>query len=50
MKCFNMEEWKLVKVSIPIGFKLYIEHYPNKQEDISYIKHVPYASTVDSLM
>jgi len=45
-----MLDSKQVKVPIPIGVKLYVEHCPKTQEEEEGISCVPYASAVSSLM
>jgi hypothetical protein len=50
MKRFNMQDCKPVKVSISVGSRLIVEQFPNTQEEIEGMAHVPYASLVGSLM
>ena len=46
-----MQESKPVKVPIPVGVKLSVEHCPKSQEEEENISRVPYViSTVGSLM
>ena len=45
-----MQECKLVKVSTPIGVRLSAEQCPNTEEEEEDTSHVPYASSVRSLM
>eukprot|EP00253_Pinus_taeda_P018366 PITA_18366 len=47
---FNMQDSKLVKVSIPVGVRLSAEQCPKTQEEEEDMSHVPYASAVGSLM
>ena len=47
---FNMQDSKPVKVHIPVGVKLPVEECPKTQEEEEDMSHVPYASTVSSLM
>jgi hypothetical protein len=47
---FNMHGSKLVKVPIPIGVKLSIDHCPKTQEEEEDMSHVPYASAVGSFI
>jgi hypothetical protein len=46
LKCFNMQDCKLVKVPIPVGKRLTIEKCPKTLEEIEDMAHVPYASVV----
>jgi hypothetical protein len=50
LKQFNTQDCKLVKVPIPVGKRLTVEHFPKTQEDIEDMAHVPYAIAVGSLM
>jgi phosphoribosyl-AMP cyclohydrolase len=45
-----MHECKLVRVPIPVGVKLYVDHCPKTQEEEEDMSHVPFASVVGSLM
>jgi hypothetical protein len=47
---FNMQERKLVRVSIHVGVKLYVDRCPKTQEEEEDMSHVPYASAVGILM
>jgi hypothetical protein len=47
---FNMHGSKSVKVPIPIGVKLFVDQCPKTQEEEEDMSHVPYASSVGSLM
>jgi hypothetical protein len=50
LKCFNMQDSKLVKVSIPVGERLIVEDCPKTHEEIEEMTHVPYANVFGSLM
>jgi hypothetical protein len=50
LKCFNMQDCKHVKVSIPVGESLIVEQCPRTREEIEDMERVPYASVVGSLM
>jgi len=50
LKCFNMQECKLVKEPIIVGMTLYVEKCPKAQEEIEYMVHVPCANGVGSLI
>jgi hypothetical protein len=50
LKCFNMQDCKLVKVPIPVGSRINVKQCPRTQEEIEDMAHVPYASIVGSLM
>jgi hypothetical protein len=50
LKCFNMQDWKPMKVPIPVGERLNVEQCPRTQEEIEDMACVPYASVVGSLM
>ena len=41
---------KPIKVLIPVGVKLSVDHCPKTQEEEEDVSHVPYASAIDSLM
>ena len=45
-----MQDYKLVKVPIPVGTKLFANQCPKSQEDIANMACVPYANVVCSLM
>ena len=45
-----MQDFKLVKVPIPVGTKLSAEQCPKSEEEIEYMAHVPYASAIGCLM
>jgi len=45
-----MQDSKLVKVLIPVGVKLSSKQCPKTQEEEEDMSHVPYASSVGSLM
>eukprot|EP00253_Pinus_taeda_P005805 PITA_05805 len=47
---FNIRDSKPVKVPIPIGVKLSDKQCPKTQEEEEDMSHVPYASSVGSLM
>jgi hypothetical protein len=50
LKRLNMQNFKPVKVSIPMGERIIIERCPRTQEEIEDMAHVPYAIFVGSLM
>jgi hypothetical protein len=50
LKHFNIKDCKSVKVPIPVREKLTVEQCPKTWEEIEYMKHVPYANVVGSLM
>jgi hypothetical protein len=50
LKRFNMHDYKLVKVPIPMGEKLTAEQCPKTHEEIEDMAFVPYASVVGILM
>jgi hypothetical protein len=50
LKWFNMQDFKPIKVPIPMGARLIIEQFPKTQEEIEDMAHVTYASVVGSLM
>ena len=39
-----------MKVPIPMGVKLTVEHFPRKHKEIEDMAHVPYENVVGSLM
>eukprot|EP00253_Pinus_taeda_P011767 PITA_11767 len=43
---FNMQDSKPVKVPIPVGVRLFVEQFPEAQEEEEDMSHVPYASAV----
>jgi hypothetical protein len=45
-----MQECKPVKVHIPVGVKLSMDHCPKTHEEEEHMSHVPYASAFGSLM
>ena len=45
-----MQDCKPVKVPIPIGTKLFVNQCPKSEEEIEYMDHAPYASTIGCLM
>jgi hypothetical protein len=50
LRCFNMQDYKPVKVPIPMGEILTIEQCPKTWKEIEDMAHVPYASVVGILM
>ena len=50
LKRFNMQDCKLVKVSIHAVTKLYVDQCPKSEEEIEYMVHVPYASAIGCIM
>ena len=47
---FNLQDCKPIKVPIPVGTKLFVDHCPKSQQEVEYMAHVPYANVVGSLM
>ena len=45
-----MQDSKLVKVPIPVGVNIFVEHCPKAQEEEEDMSRVPYASAVGILM
>jgi hypothetical protein len=45
-----MQECRSVKVSIPVGVKLFVDQCPKKQEEEDGMSCVPYACVIGSLM
>jgi hypothetical protein len=45
-----MQDFKLVKVPIPMGERLTIEQFPTTQKEIKDMACVPYASFVGSIL
>jgi hypothetical protein len=50
LKYFNMQDYKPMKVPIPVGSRLIVEQCPRTQEEIKDMAHVLYESVVGSLM
>jgi hypothetical protein len=50
LKHFNMQDYKPVKVPIPMGEKLTAKQCPKTQEKMEDMAHVPYASVVGSML
>jgi hypothetical protein len=50
LKCFNMKDFKPVKVLILVGEKLTTEQFPKTWREIEDMKCIPYASVVGNLM
>jgi hypothetical protein len=50
LKLFNMQDYKPVKVPIPMGPRLTVEQCPKTQEEIHDMANFPYVSVVGSLM
>jgi hypothetical protein len=50
LKRFNMQDYKHVKVPIPMGARLTIEQCPNTQEEMEDMTCVPYEIFVGSIM
>ena len=45
-----MQDCKSIKVSIPVGTRIYVDQCRKSQEEIEYMAHVPYANLVGSIM
>jgi hypothetical protein len=50
LKCFSMQDCKLVKVPIPVRARLIVEQCPKTHEEIGDMACVPYESVAGSLM